>query len=529
MNALRISAREETRIALLLEKASSIKHLKCIQSLVTKVGLADHPWLNAKLIALSALARWGSLHHARSLFDMAAIKSAFLYNILIRSYSASVFPVESIHLYNQMCIAGVSTDYLTFPFVLKACGRAEECHANKGAEIHCRVVRLGLGTDLFVQNALMFMYSQTRRVQVARQVFDEMAEKTPVSWNTLIAAYDRCGDFESADRMLRSMPKKNVSSWNGLITRYVRMGDIDAAKKVFDEMPQRDAISWNVLIAGCISVKNYRHALEIFKQMLQCKMEPTELTVVSILGACSEAGELGIGSDIHDYLKYKEFRIEGFVGNALMDMYAKCGNLRMARRVFDEMGMKHVTSWNSMIVSLAFHGHCKEALELFSCMEKEPNQAVKPNNVTFLGVLTACSHKGLVKEGQEFFDRMIRLYGIEPDIKHYGCMVDLLSRCGQLRDAFQTIKEMPIRVNSVLWKTVLSACRVHGDVELAEAVFAELAALETLRDEDYVLMSNIYAEAERWDDVHRLRTGMIGRSILKPPGWSQIERKYAVG
>ncbi|KAJ0985437.1 hypothetical protein J5N97_003793 [Dioscorea zingiberensis] len=168
MNTLRISEREETRITLLLEKASSIKHLKCIQSLVTKVGLADHPWLNTKLIALSALARWGSLHHAHSLFDMAAIKSAFLYNILIRAYSASVFPVESIHLYNQMCISGVSTDYLTFPFVLKACGRAKECHANKGAEIHCRVVRLGLSTDLFVQNALMFMYfHETKRVQVA--------------------------------------------------------------------------------------------------------------------------------------------------------------------------------------------------------------------------------------------------------------------------------------------------------------------------------------------------------------------------
>ncbi|KAJ0985436.1 hypothetical protein J5N97_003792 [Dioscorea zingiberensis] len=217
------------------------------------------------------------------------------------------------------------------------------------------------------------------------------------------------------------MPKKNVSSWNGLITRYVRMGDIDAAKKTC----ARD------LQARCYGVRWSR----------------PELTVVSILGACSEAGELGIGSDIHDYLKYKEFRIEGFVGNALIDMYAKCGNLRMARRVFDEMGMKHVTSWNSMIMSLAFHKHCKEALELFSFMEKEPNQAMKPNNVTFLGVLTACSHKGLVKEGQEFFDRIIRLYGIEPDIKHYGCMVDLLSRCGQLRDAFQTIKEMPIRVN----------------------------------------------------------------------------------
>ncbi|XP_039132056.1 pentatricopeptide repeat-containing protein At1g74630-like [Dioscorea cayenensis subsp. rotundata] len=525
MHALRTSARAEAHIALLLDRSPSIKHLACIHALVTKTGLADHPWLRAKLIALSALSRCGSLAHARSLFDTTAVKTAFLYNTLIRAYSSSVFPIESIHLYNQMCVSGVSSDYLTFPFVLKACGRAEEGHAKKGAEIHCRIVRIGLGCDLFVQNALIFMYSQCGQVEIARKVFDEMTERTVVSWNTLISAYDRCGDFESADQLLCLMPEKNVSSWNALITRYVRMGDIDAAKKVFDEMPQRDAISWNALIAGCISIKNYRDALEIFKMMLRSKIEPTELTIVSILGACAEAGELAIGFDIHDYLKHKELRIDGFVGNALIDMYAKCGDLRMARRVFDEIGMKHVTSWNAMIVSLAVHGHCEEALELFSCMEKENNRIVKPNNVTFLGVLTACSHKGLVKEGQVFFDTMIRVYGIEPDIKHYGCMVDLLSRCGRLLDAYRTIKDMPIGVNSVLWKTLLSACRVHGDVELAESVFTELTALGQVCDEDYVLMSNIYAEAERWQDVHRLRGGTIGRSILKPAGWSQIELK----
>ncbi|XP_010922730.1 pentatricopeptide repeat-containing protein At5g15300 [Elaeis guineensis] len=518
-------------ISFLLQRTSSLRELTQTHALLTKTGLAYHPPLLAKLLALSALSPWGSLAHARSLFDAVPIKSVLLYNVLIRAYSQSIFPTEAIHLYNHMCRLHLLPDKLTFPFVFKACGRAANVErevprvalARKGSEVHCRAFRLGLERDGFIQNSLMSMYSQCGRVRDASKVFDEMVERTTVSYNIMIAAYDRNGEQELADRLFYQMEEKSVVSWNSMITRHVRLGDVNAARKIFDEMSQRDAISWNTLMAGYIQVKNYKHALELFKRMQANDVEPTELTIVSVLGACAETGALEMGKKVHKYLRDKEFKIEGYVGNALLDMYAKCGNLKLAWQVFDAMGMKHVTCWNTMIVALAVHGHCKDALELFASMEREASLGVKPNRVTFLGVLLACSHKGLLKEGQDFFQRMVKEYNIEPDIKHYGCMVDMLSRCGLVDEAFQMIKEMPMKENSVLWKTVLGACRVHGDVELAEEAFKELAELAPLSDADYVLMSNIYAEAERWEDVERLRTGMIGDSISKQQGCTQIE------
>ena len=361
------------------------------------------------------------------------------------------------------------------------------------------------------------MYSNCGQIGYASEVFDEMREKSTVTWNAMAVAYNRCGDFESADRILSQMPEKNVASWNSLITRHVRLGDVATAKKVFDTMLERDSVSWNSMIAGYIIMKDYKSAIDLFKKMLANEFVPTELTMVSVLGACAETGSLEIGLDIHNYLKGRNFAIKGFVGNALLDMFAKCGNIKLAWQIFDEMGAKHVSCWNSMIVALAVHGYCDEALDLFSKMDQ------KPNRVTFLGVLLAYSHKGLVEEGREFFRRMLEEYKIKPDIKHYGCMVDMLSRMGLVDEAYKMIKSMPMKANSVIWKTLLGACKVHGGVELAEEAFGELCAIEPLCDDDYVLMSNIYAEAERWDDVERLRCGMIGQCISKQVGLSQIE------
>lgn len=309
-----------------------------------------------------------------------------------------------------------------------------------------------------------------------------------------------------------------------MITRYVSAGDIDSASRIFLEMPHRDAISWNSMIAGNIRVKNYGSALRLFEQMQASNVKPTELTIVSVLGACAETSSLDLGCEIHAHLRDNGYRIEGYVAIALLDMYAKCGSLSLARKLFDKMGLKHVTCWNAMIVALAIHGQSEEALKLFDTMEREAIYGgAKPNKITFLGVLIACSHKGLLEEGQGFFRRMVEEYKIEPNVKHYGCMVDLLSRCGLVEEAYWMIKEMPIKPNEVLWKTLLGACRLYGNVELAESAFRELAALGPMSDAEYVIMSNIYAEAERWVDVRRLRAGMINCRILMIPGRSKVD------
>ncbi|KAL6013040.1 hypothetical protein ACLOJK_003530 [Asimina triloba] len=480
------------------------------------------------MVSFSSLSASGSLEYARSIFETTTVKEPFLYNTMIRAYAQSLSPTEAIHLYNQMQHRNIKSDNFTYPFVLKACAKVSGVEGNcgfdslkKGAELHCRIIQVGLDSDTFVENSLIFMYSQGGSLDIARRIFDEMPVKTVVSWNTMIAAYDRCNDFMAADFLFENNPEKNVVSWNTMITRHVKSGNVVAASRIFDRMPERDVASWNGMMAGYIQSRNYHQALELFRQMQVNGVAPTEVTITSVLAACAETGALELGREIHGLLKQNMLKIEGILENSLLDMYAKCGSLKQAQEIFDGMTTKNVICWNSMIVALAVHGHSEEALHLFSSMEKEAE--VRPNRVTFIGVLIACSHKGLVDTGCYYFQRMIDEYKIRPDVKHYGCMVDLLSRWGLLNEAYNLINEIPFKTNSVLWRTLLGACRVYKNVELAEEVCQKIAELEPLKDSDYSLLSNIYAEAERWRDVEQVREKMIDLGILKKPGFSHIE------
>ncbi|KAF5208231.1 Pentatricopeptide repeat-containing protein [Thalictrum thalictroides] len=432
---------------------------------------------------------------------------------------------------------GVKSDSFTYPFVLKACGRVSSQKREdeekgvfgilvwkKGSEVHCRAFKEGFCFGDFVQNSLIYMYGQCGLIDFARLVFDKMAERTVASWNTMISVYDGINDFKSANFLFESSPEKNVVSWNALIGRLVKVGDIGAASRVFVEMPERDVVSWNSMISGYVQSKDYKRALDLFREMQISGVEVTEVTLTSVLGACAETGDLMIGREIHEFLKQKQLTIEGYLGNALVDMYAKCGSLNTARKVFDGMRMRHVSCWNSMIMGLAVHGYSKEALELFCRMEKKSEEAI-PNRITFIGILIACSHKGLVKEGYYYFCRMTDKYSISPDLKHYGCMVDLLSRWGKLDEAHHVIKTMPFDGNCVLWRTLLGACRIYGNVELAEEAFQKIVELEPPKDGDCVLLSNIYAELERWEDVERVRNIMTNLGVSKKPGSSQVDVK----
>ncbi|XP_059644358.1 pentatricopeptide repeat-containing protein At5g15300-like [Cornus florida] len=518
-----------------IQHLSSMNQLKQTHALITKLGFYNHPLVLAKLITFLSLSPLGSLVYAQAMFEESRMDNPFICNTMIRAYTKSVFPIRAIYIYNHMHCLNLEFDHFTYTFVLKACARVLYCIeedkkrvgfdiACKGTEIHCRVVKSGFDSDHFIQNSLVYVYSRCGLLDHARQVFDEMTDKSTISWNTMISAYDQVGDFSSADLLLESMPGKNVVSWNTLIARYVRLNNIEAARSIFEEMPVRDAVSWNSMIAGYVQIKDYARALELFGEMQIKNVEATEITLISVLGACAETGALEMGRKIHESLEAKEYKIEGFLGNALVDMYAKCGNLNWAWEVFNVLKMKPVSCWNAMVVGLAIHGYCDEALELFSTMETRRDE-VRPNGITFIGVLIACRHKGLVEEGRSFFGRMMDVYNIMPNVKHYGCMVDLFSRWGFLNEAHELIKTMPFNPNCVLWRTLLGACRIHGNVELAEDSFQQLAMLEPVTDGDYVLLSNTYADAERWEDVERLRNEMIGARVPKKPGSSNIEMK----
>ncbi|KAK9096395.1 hypothetical protein Sjap_021892 [Stephania japonica] len=516
-------------ILALIQNISTMRELKQVQALITKTGLTAHSLLLAKLLTFSALSPSGSLQYATAFFIDSPVTNSFHFNTMIRAYSHSVTPIRAIHLYNQMHFSNVRTDSFTYPFVLRACSRAyclvgdqEEVFGKKGGETHGEIVKLGHLCDGFVQNSLVYMYSQCGSLDNARSLFDEISERNVASWNVMIAGYDRAGEFELANSLFALMPERNVVSWNARIARFVKLGDVKGGRKVFDEMPQRDSVSWNSMIAGYIQVKDYKEALCLFREMWSAGVEVTEVTLLSLLGLCAETGELVIGKGIHNFLKEKQFEIGGFLGSALVDMYAKCGSLNYALEVFNEMKVKHVSCWNAIIMALAVHGRSEEALELFSIMEEKYDEAV-PNRITFIAVLIACSHKGLVEEGRRFFRRMVNEYKIKPDMKHFGCMVDLLSRWGLLGEACKVIQTMPFEANSVLWRTLLGACRVYRDVELAEEAFKKISTLESPQDGDCVLLSNIYAETGRWVDVERLRNEMIELEVCKRPGSSFIE------
>ncbi|RZC18366.1 pentatricopeptide repeat-containing protein At5g15300-like [Glycine soja] len=522
-----------SRISCMTQHLCSMLELKQVQAIITKAGLHSHLPFTAKLIFFSALSPMGNLSHAHSLFLQTSMHNSFICNTMIRAFANSSYPLQALYIYNHMHTTNVVSDHFTYNFVLKACSRAHKfaqefvkCDEfiiiSKGGEVHCTVLKLGLDQDPSIQNSLLCMYSQCGLVHVAQHLFDEISNRSLVSWNIMISAYDRVNDSKSADYLLESMPHKNVVSWNTVIGRYIRLGDIEGARRVFQIMPQRDAVSWNSLIAGCVSVKDYEGAMGLFSEMQNAEVRPTEVTLISVLGACAETGALEMGSKIHESLKVCGHKIEGYLGNALLNMYSKCGKLNSAWEVFNGMRIKTLSCWNAMIVGLAVHGYCEEALQLFSEMESGLD-TVRPNRVTFLGVLIACSHKGLVDKARWNFDHMAKQYKILPDIKHYGCIVDLLSRFGLLEEAHQMIKTAPLQNSAILWRTLLGACRTQGNVELAKVSFQQLAKLGRLTDGDYVLLSNIYAEAERWDEVERVRSEMIGLHVPKQVAYSQID------
>ncbi|XBI16413.1 hypothetical protein VPH35_058671 [Triticum aestivum] len=371
--------------------------------------------------------------------------------------------------------------------VLSACGKGNDVLL--GMQLHKRVIESGVLPVLKVENALVDMYAE-------------------------------CGEMEAAWDLFEVMQVRNIVSWTSVICGCVRLGQVDRARVLFDRMPERDTVSWTAMIDGYVQAGQFREALEMFREMQLSKVRADEFTMVSIVTACTQLGALETGEWARIYMNRHGIKMDTFVGNALIDMYSKCGSIERALDVFNEMHSRDKFTWTAVILGLAVNGHGLEAIDMFDRMLRAFEA---PDEVTFIGVLTACTHAGLVDKGRDFFLSMTVTYRIAPNVMHYGCIIDLLGRAGKLREALETIGKMPMKPNSAIWGTLLAACRVHGNSEIGELAAERLLELEPENSMAYVLLSNLYAKSNRWGDVRWLRQLMMEKGIKKEPGCSLIE------
>lgn len=306
-----------------------------------------------------------------------------------------------------------------------------------------------------------------------------------------------------------------------MVSAYAKNGPLEFVEKIFKEMSIKNLVSWNLLMSYHIKNGQFREALNLFYAMCKSTVVPDEATLVNVLSACSQLGDLIEGKKTHSYICSNNVLPSITLYNSIMDMYAKCGPIETAMEIFFEIENKNLVSWNVIIGAHALHGRGIEAVNLFEKMQID--DGIKPDKITFTGLLSACSHSGLIEKGRYYFDQIYSTYRISHDIEHYACMVDMFGRGGLLNEAVKIIIEMPMRPDSVIWGALLGACRIHGNTEIARQVIKQVLELEPYSSGVYVLISNMYYEAQKWEDVKNIRKIMNYHGIKKGRAVSSIQ------
>ncbi|KAL7100959.1 hypothetical protein ACP275_08G027000 [Erythranthe tilingii] len=514
-----------------LHKCTDLNQLKQLHALIYKSNLHNHPFVAPKLVSALSLCRQMAL--AVNVFDQVEEPNSHLWNTLIKAYVQNSRPDKAFEVFCEMRCSGVLPDNYTYLFLLKACSGLKSIKM-----IHAHVEKCNFYSDLFVPNSLIDAYSKcgltgleesktlfgvmserdlvtynsmisglvkAGELKEARKLFDEMPERDRVSWNAILDGYVKAGEMRTAYQIFEKMPSRDVVSWSTVISGYAKAGDIDMAKVLFDSMPAKNLVTWTIMISSYAEKGNGKEAIGLYHRMEGEKLRPDDTSFVSILSASAESGLLGLGKKVHQSITKTSYKCSTLVNNALVDMYCKCGSLNRAWSIFNSIERKDLISWNAMIHGLAMHGHGKNALQLFERMKRE---GFEPDKVTFVAVLSACSHSGLVKDGIHHFYSMESDYEIAPEIEHYGCMIDLLGRGGCLNEAFGLVHSMPFEPNVVIWSSLLGACRMHNAVELANEVLDQLVKLDPENVGNYSMLSNIHANAGDWGSVASARSRM---------------------
>ncbi|KAM7465787.1 hypothetical protein LguiB_013349 [Lonicera macranthoides] len=475
-------------LSMLETQCTSMQDLKKVHAQFIKSGQAKDNFTASRLLSFAAASPYGDINYAYLLFTRIQNPNIFIWNTIIRGFSQSSNPQFAFGLFfDLLANAVIQPGRLTYPSLFKA--RSRLGFVDFGAQLHAMVVKLGIVFDPFIRNSLIYMYAI-------------------------------CGFLSEAWKLFDGSKDSDVVAWNSMIMGFVKCGDVDSARELFDEMPVRNTVSWNSMISGYVRNGKWKEALGLFSEMQREKIKPSEFTLVSWLNASANLGALKQGEWIHDYIQKNGIELNVIVTTAIINMYSKCGSIEMARQAFEMTPIKGLSCWNSMIIGLAMNGCEDEAIQLFSRLE---SSSLKPDSVSFIGVLTACNHAGLVNKAKDYFCLMTERYNIEPTIKHYGCMVDLLGRAGHLQQAKELIRSMLMNPDAIIRGSLLSSCRNHGNVEIGNWAQRHLMELDSNESSGHVLMSNVYAASGHFEKAIKERILMKDKRIEKQPGCSLIE------
>ncbi|KAK7349995.1 hypothetical protein VNO77_07992 [Canavalia gladiata] len=535
---------------------------KMIHGFLMKEKIANDLYVGSALIELYS--KCGQMNDAVKVFMEYRKPDVVLWTSIVTGYEQSGRPDLALAFFSRMVVLEhVSPDQVTLVSAASACAQLSDFKL--GRSVHGFVKRRGFDTKLCLANSLLNLYGKTGSIKSAANLFREIPNKDIVSWSSMVACYADNGAETNALRLFSEMINKriepnrvtvvsvlracassssleegmkihklavsygfelDITVSTALMDMYMKCFSPENAVDLFNRMPKKDVVSWAVLCGGYTEIGMAHKSMEVFCHMLSSGIRPDAIAVGKILAASSELGILQQVLCLHAFVTKTGFDNNEFIGASLIELYAKCSSIDNAKNVFKGMAHKDVVTWSSIIAAYGFHGQGEEALNLFYQMAN--HSGVNPNHITFISSLSACSHAGLVKEGLKMFDMMVNEYQLMPNSEHYGIMVDLLGRMGELNSALEIINDMPIQAGPDVWGALLGACRIHQNTKMGEVAAMNLFALEPSHAGYYILLSNIYCEDKNWHNAAKLRTLIKKNRLKKVSGRSMVELKNEV-
>ncbi|EER99847.2 pentatricopeptide repeat-containing protein At2g34400 [Sorghum bicolor] len=547
-------------VSTLLSRCRSLAAVKQLHANLLARSNRPFPYNHflSKLLSLSSSSSAAAADYVLLLLSSHPAPTAFSYNVALRFFASSR-PDTSLRLFLSMLRAELRPDAYTLPFLLLAAARCPSPAVARSA--HAFLEKLGLRDHDHTVHSLITMYSCLGDHLTARRVFDGIPHRDVVSWNSIMKAYERAGMVAEVEGMFRSMVTEGAVAPNGvtlavvltacrdagnlvlgkwveewvrsagmevdsligsaLVGMYEKCGEMEEARRVFDGISNKDVVAWNAMITGYAQNGMSNEAIALFHSMREAGLRPDKITLVGVLSSCAAVGALELGVELDGYALHRGLYSNVYVGTALVDMYAKCGDLEKATYVFGKMPFKNEASWNALICGLAFNGRGYDAIQQFELMRNE--KGLQPDDITFIGVLSACVHAGLLEYGRRLFSSLTPVFKIIPKIEHYSCIVDLLARAGHLEAAWDFIEKMPGKVDAVMLGALLAACRKCKNAEVGEKVINRIMKLEPTNSWNYVVSSKIYATSDKMDESARMIGLMRERGVNKTPGCSWVE------